>query len=130
MIFYQYPDVMDSKYDNVTKKLYKELRKKNRFDHILKIKSTLKKIEEVIDLQPFFDSEQILPIQYKTGLYEIRCPKTRKDGVCRIYWMYHPQIGNGMIFLDAEYKPEKKANRIDSAESRRKEVLNFLKNKK
>ena len=64
MIFYQYPDVMDSKYDNVTKKLFKELRKKNRFDHILKIKSTLKKIEEVIDSQTSERSGTIMMVPF------------------------------------------------------------------
>ncbi|WP_129408041.1 hypothetical protein [Marinitoga lauensis] len=64
-------------------------------------------------------------------LYELRIPQQSKNGVFRIYFTFYPvkdyPNNNNVIILEAEFKTDKEAKKIDSAFNNLKILVDALK---
>ncbi|KLO24775.1 hypothetical protein [Marinitoga sp. 1155] len=60
------------------------------------------------------------------SLYELRIPPQSRTGVFRVYLTFYPEkfyLNNNVIILEAEFKTEKKAKKIESAYNNLKSLV-------
>ena len=89
------------------------------------VREMISKIQNKSDLRCFEETGIISRLQ-KTivPLYEIKIPKTNKNGVVRLYFAYKKGDKSTIFILSAEKKKRKESNKniIRQAEKRYKEV--------
>jgi len=97
----------------------KEFRKINK-NHYKKLKAQLNHMDEIGARYIFTKIEEENSSKNKTikvlgtDFYELRVPKQSKTGVFRVYFTILPD-NETILILDAEYKTERKARRLESA---------------
>jgi len=103
-----------------------------RRDLKILVEKFLQKVEESSSLQPFFDSQQVVALEFvtmnygreKTRLYEMRIPPKRSGGVVRIYFIQCKDDDRRILLLDGEIK-HKKSSAIKDNMSNVTRTLNY-----
>ncbi len=126
MDFKWYPEPLtEDETPSVKEFIQKVLNTKKKRRYFLLVNEFLKKLSECDSIDPYVKCQMILPL--KKGLYEMRIPKTRKEGVVRIYFQFHPYLKTTLVLLDAEFKKEKEPSRLDCALGRMKQYNEYAK---
>lgn len=105
-----FPEEIDPEVTGAVKKFLEKGLKKEKVLQA-QVKAFLNKLNDLQDLQPLFNSEELAPLpKEKKGLYEMRIPPQRRGGVVRIYFCLALGKEDTLVLLDAELKKKKSGN--------------------
>lgn len=119
-----YPDDNEQKSKKLRDLIEEDFRRINKNHHKkLKIELNLMNERGATYVYNKIKEETSYPHKNKTfvelddNFYELRVPKQSKKGVFRVYFTIYPDNDN-ILILDAEYKTEREAKRLESARNK------------